>query len=190
MSQETSAAVVVTPDGEQVPAVLYTASNGLLVTLCSAKKRPPTSRTVHLVPVTGDSSGAFLLGEPLCGVKLGKLQDSLEGAEFFCWGCNGVPKAKQHKTSAEYSQWCADLLALGQVKAYVKYRKDGTAEVTLNVPADLLVGMIKGIPGRVYEPSKKAWIIPSPWADDLIESLTGADVVVRTSADVVPVTAA
>jgi hypothetical protein len=55
------------------------------------------------------------------------------------------------------------------------------AEVALSGYSELLVAVIRDVPGRTWDKQRRAWLVPAAWTADLVVSLGNAAVEVRTT---------
>jgi hypothetical protein len=138
-----------------------------------ARKRP-SSRTVHLARQDADRG--------LCGVRRGDAHDGAAAAdlgplEVICPACSDAlapgrrPQAPAERQADPLHEW----------KASVLVRPDGLAEVALNGISDLLVAVIKDVPGRRWDRDARVWLVPAAWSADLAASLANAGVEVRVT---------
>lgn len=185
---------VALPDGTGSSAAVHRHGYGAEVsvfTYCLSKNRRAGSTAAHEVAVTGWPGQLAVAGHADCGVITGELVEQADAdGRHLCVSCAVGPGAYAPAPKPRDTAWDrknAELLALGQVRGHMLYRADGKAEVALNVPAQLLVALIKDVPGRVYDPARKIWVIPAVWAGDLTASLASAGVDMRETFELPPV---
>jgi hypothetical protein len=150
------------------------APSGLM--LVYARKRPPSSRTVHLARDDG--------GRALCGVHRGDAHGGnavadLEPQEVICPVCSDTLAPARSRENRAPSRPEPD--PLHEWKASILIRADGLAEVALNGFSELLNEVIKEAPGRRWDRDLRVWLVPASWAPELSVSLSNAGVEVRTT---------
>jgi len=183
---------VILPDGTGVAEVMVHRHRGFglgdspealaeigVFTYAYARKRRPSSSTVHEVILTGWPGALTVADRCACSVMTGELRSQVGEGEHLCLGRPDAFGPRRPPPDEAWEAKNAELLALGLARGHILHRADGKAEVSLSIPAPLLVSLIKDVPGRVYEPGRKAWVIPAVWAGDLAASLANAGVDVR-----------
>jgi hypothetical protein len=194
---------LLTPDGHrtgktaELPVQRHDFGAGVVTFVYAwSLKRPSTSRVVHLVPVTEEPGGGLTARwwRPLCGgARPGRVREGIGDSEHACSGClfvadgsldqeragDAAERERRDRQVASREQRYAELLNLGQVRGHVLHRRDGLAEVAINVPVPLLVSLIRDVPGRRYDQGTRTWLVPEAWCDDLVASLRNAGVDMR-----------